>query len=337
MPMNKTTTILTDTHGRKHNYLRISLSEKCNLRCTYCMPHDGIPLSPRANLMSAEEIEAFAKVFVEHGVDKIRLTGGEPLVRKDFSDILGRLAKLPVKLSITTNALLTHRFIADFKKYGLKDINVSLDSLNAEKFKFITRRDQYRKAFTNIEQLIKEGFNVKINAVLMKNFNEDEIVEFIKLTKERDINVRFIEFMPFDGNAWNKDKLVSQAEIINRVTDHFGVKALQPLPNEKNFTARNFRIQGFTGSFGIISSVTNPFCDSCNRIRLTADGKLKNCLFSNEETNLLKPFREGKKLEHLIDAALNEKKAVRAGMTDFDQLTNPDLHSNNRSMIAIGG
>ena len=209
MPMNKTTAILTDTHGRKHNYLRISLSEKCNLRCTYCMPHDGIPLSPRANLMSADEIQSFAKVFVENGVDKIRLTGGEPLVRKDFSDILERLAKLPVKLSITTNALLTHRFIADFKKYGLKDINVSLDSLNAEKFKFITRRDQYKKAFTNIEQLIKEGFNVKINAVLMKNFNEDEIVEFIKLTKERDINVRFIEFMPFDGNAWNKDKLYS--------------------------------------------------------------------------------------------------------------------------------
>ena len=337
MPMNKTTAILTDTHGRKHNYLRISLSEKCNLRCTYCMPHDGIPLSPRANLMSAEEIEAFAKVFVKNGVDKIRLTGGEPLVRKDFSDILERLAKLPVKLSITTNALLTHRFIADFKKYGLKDINVSLDSLNAEKFKFITRRDQYKKAFTNIEQLIKEGFNVKINAVLMKNFNEDEIVEFIKLTKERTINVRFIEFMPFDGNAWNKDKLVSQAEIINRVTDHFGVEALLPLPNEANFTARNFRIEGFMGSFGIISSVTNPFCDSCNRIRLTADGKLKNCLFSNEETNLLKAFREGEKLEQLIDAALNKKKAVRAGMTDFDQLTNPDLHSNNRSMIAIGG
>ena len=337
MPMNKTNAILTDTHGRKHNYLRISLSEKCNLRCTYCMPHDGIPLSPRANLMSADEIQSFAKVFVENGVDKIRLTGGEPLVRKDFSDILERLAKLPVKLSITTNALLTHRFIADFKKYGLKDINVSLDSLNAEKFKFITRRDQYKKAFTNIEQLIKEGFNVKINAVLMKNFNEDEIVEFIKLTKERAINVRFIEFMPFDGNAWNKDKLVSQAEIINRVTDHFGVEALQPLPNEKNFTARNFRIEGFTGSFGIISSVTNPFCDSCNRIRLTADGKLKNCLFSNEETNLLKAFREGEKLEQLIDEALNKKKAVRAGMTDFDQLTNPDLHSNNRSMIAIGG
>ena len=335
--MNSTTSILTDTHGRKHSYLRISLSEKCNLRCTYCMPHDGIPLSPRSHLMTADEIETFAKVFVDHGVTKIRLTGGEPLVRKDFTAILARLAKLPVKLSITTNALLTHRFIEDFKRYGLHDINVSLDSLNAEKFKFITRRDQYKKAFENIEQLIQEGFNVKINAVLMKNFNEDEIVDFINLTKARAINVRFIEFMPFDGNAWNKEKLVSQAEVINRVTDHFGVKALQPLPNEKNFTARNFKIEGFQGTFGIISSVTNPFCDSCNRIRLTADGKLKNCLFSNEETNLLKPFREGEKLEALIDAALNAKKAVRAGMTDFDQLINPDLHSNNRSMIAIGG
>ena len=335
--MNSTTSILTDTHGRKHSYLRISLSEKCNLRCTYCMPHDGIPLSPRSHLMTADEIETFAKVFVDHGVTKIRLTGGEPLVRKDFTAILARLSKLPVKLSITTNALLTHRFIEDFKRYGLHDINVSLDSLDAEKFKFITRRDQYKKAFENIEQLIQEGFNVKVNAVLMKNFNEDEIVDFINLTKARAINVRFIEFMPFDGNAWNKEKLVSQAEVINRVTDHFGVEALQPLPNEKNFTARNFKIKEFQGTFGIISSVTNPFCDSCNRIRLTADGKLKNCLFSNEETNLLKPFREGEKLEELIDTALNAKKAVRAGMTDFDQLTNPDLHSNNRSMIAIGG
>lgn len=335
--MNNITPILTDTHGRTHNYLRISLSEKCNLRCTYCMPLDGIPLSPRANLMTVGEIEAFAKVFVDNGVDKIRLTGGEPLVRKDFSDILKRLSNLPVRLSITTNALLTHRYIDDFKRFGLNDINVSLDSLNAEKFKFITRRDQYKKAFENINQLITEGFNVKINAVLMKGFNEDEIVDFIKLTKDRDINVRFIEFMPFDGNEWNKGKLVSQAEILNRVTDYFGIEALKRLVNKQNFTARNFKIEGYTGSFGIISSVTNPFCDSCNRIRLTADGKLKNCLFSNEETDLLKAFREGEKLENLIDLALNKKKVVRAGMTDFDQLTNPDLHNNNRSMIAIGG
>ncbi|MDP5043351.1 MAG: GTP 3',8-cyclase MoaA [Leeuwenhoekiella sp.] len=335
--MTKVTNILTDSHQRKHNYLRISLSEKCNLRCTYCMPHDGIALSPRAHLMTADEIEAIATVFVKNGVDKIRLTGGEPLVRKDFSLILEKLAKLPVKLSITTNALLTHRFIDDFKRFGLHDINVSLDSLDAEKFKFITRRDQFKLAYDNINQLIAEGFNVKINAVLMKGFNEDEITDFINLTKDQNINVRFIEFMPFDGNEWNKNKLVSQAEILNWVTDYFGVEALKPLLNETNFTARNFRIEGFKGSFGIISSVTNPFCDSCNRVRLTADGKLKNCLFSNEETNLLTGYRSGANLEDLIDAALNKKKAVRAGMTDFDQLTNPDLHNNNRSMIAIGG
>ncbi|MGO4911124.1 GTP 3',8-cyclase MoaA [Leeuwenhoekiella sp. W20_SRS_FM14] len=335
--MTKVTNILTDSHQRKHNYLRISLSEKCNLRCTYCMPHDGIALSPRAHLMTADEIDAIATIFVKNGVDKIRLTGGEPLVRKDFSLILEKLAKLPVKLSITTNALLTHRFIDDFKRSGLHDINVSLDSLDAEKFKFITRRDQFKLAFDNINQLIAEGFNVKINAVLMKGFNEDEISDFINLTKDQNINVRFIEFMPFDGNEWNKNKLVSQAEILNRVTDHFGVEALKPLLNETNFTARNFRIEGFKGSFGIISSVTNPFCDSCNRVRLTADGKLKNCLFSNEETNLLTGYRSGANLEDLIDAALNKKKAVRAGMSDFDQLTNPDLHNNNRSMIAIGG
>ena len=335
--MTKVTPILTDKHQRKHNYLRISLSEKCNLRCTYCMPHDGIALSPRAHLMTAEEIEEIAKVFVTNGVDKIRLTGGEPLVRKDFSLILEKLANLPVKLSITTNALLTHRFIDEFKRFGLNDINVSLDSLNAEKFRFITRRDEFQQAYDNINQLVALGFNVKINAVLMKNFNEDEIVDFIKLTEFQNINVRFIEFMPFDGNEWNKNKLVSQAEIINRVTDYFGIEVLKPLQNETNFTARNFKIEGFKGSFGIISSVTNPFCDSCNRIRLTADGKLKNCLFSNEETNLLSAYRAGENLEDLIDSALNKKKAVRAGMTDFDQLTNPDLHSNNRSMIAIGG
>ena len=335
--MTKVTPILTDKHQRKHNYLRISLSEKCNLRCTYCMPHDGIALSPRAHLMTAEEIEEIAKVFVTNGVDKIRLTGGEPLVRKDFSLILEKLAKLPVKLSITTNALLTHRFIDEFKRFGLNDINVSLDSLNAEKFRFITRRDEFQQAYDNINQLVALGFNVKINAVLMKDFNEDEIVNFIKLTEFQNINVRFIEFMPFDGNEWNKNKLVSQAEIINRVTDYFGIEVLKPLQNETNFTARNFKIEGFKGSFGIISSVTNPFCDSCNRIRLTADGKLKNCLFSNEETNLLSAYRAGENLEDLIDSALNKKKAVRAGMTDFDQLTNPDLHSNNRSMIAIGG
>lgn len=337
MPMSNTTPILQDTYGRKHNYLRISLSEKCNLRCTYCMPEDGVLLTPRQQIMTAQEIFDIARVFVKNGVTKIRLTGGEPLVRKDFTAILKKLASLPVTLSITTNAILTHRFIDEFKQYGLNDINVSLDSLHPEKFKQITRRDQFKKAYNNIQQLIDEGFNVKLNAVLIKDFNEDEIIDFIAFTQNRKVAVRFIEFMPFDGNNWNKSKLVSQAEILNQAHDYFGLDTVESLENEKNFTSRYYKIKGFEGRFGIISSVTNPFCSGCNRIRLTANGKLKNCLFSNAETDILTPFREGKKLEDLIHQALLKKKAIRAGMDDFDKLNDPTLHNNNRSMITIGG
>ncbi|MDT0676683.1 GTP 3',8-cyclase MoaA [Autumnicola musiva] len=335
--MTKTTKILQDSFGREHNYLRISLIEKCNLRCSYCMPADGVPLTPRSQLMTAEEIFEIAKTFVAQGVDKIRLTGGEPLVRKDFSEILKNLATLPVRLSITTNAVLTDRFIEDFKKYDLNDINVSLDTLLPEKFKMITRRDQFKKAYDNIQLLIKEGFNVKINAVLMQDFNKDEIVDFVMFTKNLPITVRFIEFMPFDGNRWNRKKLVTEKEILEQVENFFGKKYLQKLEDEQNFTSRNYKIEGFEGRFGIISSVSNPFCDGCNRIRLTANGKIKNCLFSNHETDLLGALREGQNLEELISNSLFKKKAVRAGMDDFEKLNDPDRHSKNRSMITIGG
>ncbi len=332
-----TTTLLTDSHSRQHNYLRISLIEKCNLRCTYCMPEEGVPLSPRSHLMTADEILGIASVFVQNGVNKIRLTGGEPLLRKDFTTILKGLSELNVQLSITTNAILVDRFIADFKTYGLQDINVSLDTLLPEKFATITKRDQFDKAFTNIQLLLDEGFNVKINVVLMKGFNDNEIIDFIKLTAHQNLQVRFIEFMPFDGNQWSKDKLVSQQEIIDQVDNHFGANANKPLVNEANFTARNYRISGYKGSYGIISSVTNPFCDSCNRIRLTANGKIKNCLFSNQEVNLLEMYRTGADIEPLISKAILKKKAVRAGMTTLEDFENPEKHSDNRSMITIGG
>ncbi|WP_066220962.1 GTP 3',8-cyclase MoaA [Formosa haliotis] len=329
--------ILTDDFGRKHSYLRISLTEKCNLRCTYCMPENGVPLTPRSDLMNADEIFKIASVFVKHGVNKIRLTGGEPLVRKDFSEILKQLATLHVKLSITTNAVIVDRFIDDFKRYGLNDINVSLDSLQADKFQYITRRNQFKEAYNNIILLMEHGFHVKMNIVLIKGFNDDEIIDFINFTKHLPIAIRFIEFMPFDGNNWNKDKLVTQADILQQTVAHFGDDHLIPIKNEANFTARNYRIKGFKGTFGIISSVSNPFCDSCNRIRLTANGNIKNCLFSNTETNLLRAFREGDNIEPLISSLIKKKHAVRAGMTDFETLNNPDFHNNNRSMITIGG
>jgi len=335
--MLKQKQILTDSFGRKHSYLRISLTEKCNLRCTYCMPAEGVKLSPRSDIMNADEIYEIAKIFVDHGVDKIRLTGGEPLVRKDFEEVLKRLHKLKIKLSITTNAILVDRFIDIFKKYDLNDINVSLDTLKEEKFNFITRRDQFNKAYENILLLVNKGFNVKMNIVLINGFNDDEINDFIELTRTVPLNIRFIEFMPFDGNAWNKKKLVTQEEILTKVNNHFGPTNLKKLEDETNLIARRYKIEGFKGEFGIISTVSNPFCDSCNRIRLTANGKIKNCLFSNKEMNLLEILRSGESLEDSILKVMYKKKAVRAGMNNFEKFSNPKKHSKNRSMITIGG
>tara|TARA_X000000950_G_scaffold161012_1_gene196966 strand:- start:11570 stop:12586 length:1017 start_codon:yes stop_codon:yes gene_type:complete len=329
--------ILTDKMLRKHNYLRISLTEKCNLRCTYCMPADGVQLTPKNSLMNVDEIFSIAKIFVDHGVNKIRLTGGEPLVRKDFSEILKRLNSLNADLSLTTNGILVDRFIDDFKAYNLRSINVSLDTLQADKFKFITRRDQFLKAYENISLLVQNGFNIKLNVVLIKNFNDDEIKSFINLTKDLPIVVRFIEFMPFNGNNWDKSKLVTQKDILHDVVSYFGSDKLVKLEDNLNFISRDYQISGFMGSFGIISSVSNPFCDGCNRIRLTANGKLKNCLFSNDETDILSSLRNNETIEPLIAKTVYKKFAIRANMDTFKKLNNPELHSKNRSMLTIGG
>lgn len=330
-------TILTDDFGRKHNYLRISLLEKCNLRCTYCMPADGIALSPKASLMTADEIFSIAQTFVENGVDKIRLTGGEPLLRKDFPDIISKLASLEVLLSITTNGILIDRHIDVLKQFKIKKINLSLDTLVASKFHSITLRNQFEKVIDNLHLLLNNDFQVKLNVVLMKGFNENEIVDFVKLTQFLPISIRFIEFMPFAGNEWDRSKMVSQNEILSQIENVFSSAEIEKLEDEKNFTARTYTIKGFLGDFGIISSITNPFCDGCNRIRLTANGKIKNCLFSNAETDLLTPFRNGESITNLISESIKSKKKVRAGMVTIEEIDDPKLHFDNRSMIAIGG
>ncbi|WP_299249319.1 GTP 3',8-cyclase MoaA [uncultured Aquimarina sp.] len=328
--------ILADSFGRKHTYLRISLTEKCNLRCTYCMPANGIPLSPKEHLMSADEIYTIAKEFVEFGVTKIRLTGGEPMVRKDFPLILEKLASLPVELGITTNGVLADRFIPILKDSGVRTITISIDSLHKDKFEKITRRNEFEKVWSTIQLFQKEGFKVKLNIVLIKNFNENEIIDFINLTKDQNIVVRFIEFMPFDGNQWNMDKLVTQQEILDKVNYTFPLQ-LKRLDDAPNDTSRNYKITGYIGSFAIISSVTNPFCDSCNRIRITADGKLKNCLFSGKEFSLLQPLRAEQPIFPVIQSALEHKFATRGGMDTPEKLKDPELHSKNRSMTSIGG
>ncbi len=335
--MKNNTPILTDSHKRDHAYLRISLIERCNLRCTYCMPEAGVQLSPRSHLMTYEEIYSIAKTFVEHGVTKIRLTGGEPLIRKDIPIILEKLASLPVALSITSNAVIIDKFIDTLKLHGVNSINVSLDSLDREKFKEITRRDEFEKVYRNILLLVSEGFKVKVNAVLIKGFNENEIIDFIHLTKNLPVCIRFIEFMPFDGNKWDMQKMVSYKEVMDIVNASFSEKEIERLEDAPNDTSKNYKIKGYKGSFAIISSVTNPFCDSCNRLRLTANGQLKNCLFSASESDLLTTLRAGKSIEPIIQKAVAAKFKVRGGMDTLKKLQEPKLHSQNRSMITIGG
>lgn len=328
---------LVDKHQRTHNYLRISLTEKCNLRCTYCMPAEGIPLTPAAHLMSAYEIFEIASHFVKRGVDKIRLTGGEPTVRKDINQIIERLSSLPTKLALTTNGLMIHRHIDVLKKADVDVINISIDSLDREKFKKITLRDQYEQLEKNMALLDSQGFRLKLNVVLLKGINDDEIIPFINLSKDRNWQIRFIEFMPFDGNNWDRSKTVSLEAILKTAESNYGLSQIKRLKDAANDTAKNYKIDGFTGSFAVISTVTNPFCDSCNRLRLTADGKLKNCLFSSDEYDLLSSLRNGESLDSLIDIALRDKFAARAGLDDPNAFNNPENHKNNRSMIAIGG
>ena len=335
--MDNKSQLLQDDFGRFHNYLRISITEHCNLRCTYCMPEEGISLTPKAHLMTADEILTIAQTFADMGVTKIRLTGGEPLVRKDAKAIILRLGKLGVHLTLTTNGILVPYFIDTFHEAGIKMINISIDSLVKEKFNQITRRSYFETVFENIELLLTEGFKVKLNVVLIKGFNDNEIVDFVALTKHKNIQIRFIEFMPFNGNQWDKSKLVSYSEILEMLKINFNHHEIERLTDAPNDTAKNYKIKSYKGSFAIISSVTNPFCSTCNRIRLTADGKLKNCLFSNSETSLLETLRSGQSILPLIQQNILSKKAVRAGMDDDLKFQNPALFSQNRSMIAIGG
>lgn len=328
--------MLTDSFGRVHNYLRISLTERCNLRCFYCMPPEGVQLSPPENIMQADELIYIAKQFVDLGITKIRLTGGEPLVRKDIDRILQGLSKLDVEVAISTNAVILDKYFDLLVENKVKHLNISLDTLSETKFREITNRDYYNRVISNINAAINKGFKVKLNVVLMRGKNDDELIDFIELTKDLPISIRFIEFMPFNGNNWDWSKGIGLKEIIEHAIERYG-DAFQKVEDNTHDTTKNYAIKGYQGKFGIISTVTNPFCDTCNRIRLTANGSIKNCLFSKGELNLLSALRKGENITPLILDTIRNKKKFRGGMTSFEEFANPELNQLNRSMVMIGG
>lgn len=325
---------LHDSFGRRHNYLRISLTDRCNFRCVYCMPHNDMQFMPPKKLMSADEIQHLAEIFVELGVTKIRLTGGEPLMRKDAETILRNLGKLPVQLTMTTNAFFLDKYFEVLKASGVNSINVSLDTLKSNRFNDLAQRDHFEKVWTNITDAVQRGMHVKLNVVVMKNQNENEILSFVALTRTLPIHVRFIEFMPFAENKWQFDQTVSFEQIMSLIGNEF---EYEKIADAENDTARNYRLPGAPGTFAVISSVTNPFCDTCNRIRLTADGQIKNCLFAQSETDLLTVMRNGGNVRPLIEESVKNKFYARGGLPKFDSEKASETYARNRSMISIGG
>ncbi|XP_019631081.1 PREDICTED: molybdenum cofactor biosynthesis protein 1-like isoform X1 [Branchiostoma belcheri] len=325
---------LTDTFGRNHDYLRISLTERCNLRCQYCMPEAGVDLTPKQKLLSTEEVVTLARLFVSQGVNKIRLTGGEPLVRPDVVDIVSELNKLRSlgleTIAMTTNALTLKRKLPQLHKAGLNLLNISLDTLVPAKFEFITRRKGWEKVMEGLEKALELGYNpVKLNCVVMRGVNEEEICDFVAMTEKKALDVRFIEYMPFDGNKWNHNKMVTYQEMLDTIRQRW--PDLEKMRDGPNDTSKAYRVPGFRGQMGFVTSMSEHFCGSCNRLRITADGNLKVCLFGNSEVSLRDTLRARTSEEELlkiIGAAVGRKKKQHAGMFNIAKMK-------NRPMILI--
>lgn len=298
------------------------------------MPEGGVDLKPKDHILTYEEIIRLAQLFAAKGVTKIRLTGGEPLIRKEIEELTTHLARIPgiESLAITTNGLLLSKKLDALKQAGVTLFNISLDTLKAEKFKAVTRREGLETVLDAIQQTIAAGYDpVKVNAVVMKGFNDDELADFVALTEHEPLEIRFIEYMPFGGNAWSDHSFMSYREMIEVIkTSYPNLERLSEGPEE---TAKAWKVPGFRGSLGFISSMSEHFCSGCNRIRLTADGHLKVCLFGNQEVSLRDLMRDGAsdvEVGEAIQAALSRKKASHAGMYEIAQ-------SDNRPMILIGG
>jgi GTP 3',8-cyclase len=326
---------LFDGHGRRISDLRVSVTDRCNFRCQYCMPADGLPWLQRDEILHFEEIERVVRLMARMGVTDLRLTGGEPLVRRDFPRLVSMLA--PVEgiedLSLTTNGYLLERDAAALVEAGITRVNVSIDSLQRDRFFQLTRRDSLPQVLRGLEAIAAhpEVWPIKVNAVALRGFTEEEALPFAEFARSTSYQVRFIEFMPLDGDhAWTRDQVLSGDEI--RAIIH-RVHPLEERPREPHSTARVFRFADGRGEIGFINPVSEPFCADCNRIRLTADGKLRTCLFSLHETDLRGPLRDGAsdvRLERLIRDAVWRKELKH-------HVGEPGFRQPPRTMSAIGG
>lgn len=367
---------LTDTFDRQHDYLRISVTERCNLRCLYCMPEEGIQLSPNKELLTSAEIYYLSALFVNQGVTKIRLTGGEPTVRKDIVPLMQQIGSLRAnglkELALTTNAISLHRKLDAMVEAGLTGVNISLDTLDPFQFQLLTRRqgfDAVMKSINRVQEMNKLGAGVKlkINAVVMRGLNDHQILPFIEKTRNEDIEVRFIEYMPFGGNKWSENKMLPYAEMLDIIRTKY--PTIERLKGHKNDTSKTWQVPGFAGRVGFITSMTHNFCGTCNRLRITSDGNLKVCLHGETEVSLrdlLRTERGGEPMDdhafeairqieldrrkgsglrfdseegwigkeqqllEVIGAAVKRKKAKHAGMGELENMK-------NRPMILIGG
>jgi len=326
-------TSLVDGFGRVHRDLRISVTDRCNFRCTYCMPAEGLDWMAREDLLTYEELTRVARVCVERfGFEGIRLTGGEPTVRANLPVLIDQLSSLGVDLSLTTNGTTLANLAPTLVSAGLERINISLDSLQRERFEQITRRDELDKVLEGVDAAVSAGLApVKINCVVMRGVNDDEVVDFARFGRERGVTVRFIEFMPLDAQGeWTNEQVVTKAEIVAAIGDVF---PLEPVAERESDPAARWRYVDGGGEFGVIPSVTEAFCESCDRVRLTADGMLRHCLFATRELDLRTLLRNGATDDDLAEAITAEVGAKWAG----HQINQVHFIRPSRSMSQIGG
>jgi GTP 3',8-cyclase len=327
---------LIDTFGRSHNNLRISVTDRCNIRCFYCMPAEDVQFMDRSKLLSFEEIERFVRVVAPLGINKIRLTGGEPLVRRDLDVLVRNLIKVPgIKdIGLTTNGILFGEQAQKLFDAGLSRVNISLDALDPVKFKEITRREGYEKVVESIHIAKDVGFDpIKVNAVSIRNMTEDQIIPFGQFARDTGVEIRFIEFMPLDAdNAWERDKVLFASEIMQKLSDE--IAPLVPLSDQDpSAPATDYQFEDGVGRIGFIASVSQPFCKNCNRFRITADGKIRNCLFSLDETDIKGLIRSDAPDSEIAEAVRQSIHAKKEG----HEINSAKFIQPDRPMYSIGG